>query len=74
MAKLTLVAWYEHKPAQLALLVGQLQQIFARELAGAFTARSMDTVHATMLGLEELPSGPQGKVRAQRVTSTRTAA
>lgn len=52
---LTVVAFYGPKPDALGALIGSVQQAFAEALGAAFRPRPVDDVHATVIGLEDVP-------------------
>jgi hypothetical protein len=52
-SRTTVVAWYDTLPDGLALLVDRVQAAADRLLDDAFTARTPEQVHATLIGLEQ---------------------
>ena len=59
--QVTLVAHYGHKPAELAQLIADLQDMLASPLRSAFQPYQVGQVHGTLIGLEGYRVG--GKVR-----------
>jgi len=55
----TLVAIYGTKPARLAEVLRECQRLVANVFGDSFAPYDIDQIHATIVGLEQIPKSPQ---------------